>query len=316
VIAVMDRACPACGGTLASWISARPAEPDMVEPIALLRCGACGTAVTAVPAPAHAHDSGAYTTARPRLSVALAPLLRWFDRRRLARLGAPDGARLLDVGAGRGRFVATALASGFQAGGIEPSRRGVTAAASEYGVALQQATLAQAGVEPGTVQAVTLWHVLEHLDDPGDALERIARWLEPDGHLLVAVPNLASLQARIGGARWYHLDVPRHRTHFTAKGLETLLRRHGFEPLRTSHLVAEQNPYGMWQTLVNRFTRTPSYLYNLLKRNAPARSPDLALTVAFLPMTVPAALVELAAGLARRGGTITVLARPAPARRL
>jgi SAM-dependent methyltransferase len=272
--------------------------------------------VTLTPAPPAAHDSGAYATARPRLSVALGPLLRWFDRRRLARIGAPDGARVVDVGAGRGRFVATALANGFQAGGIEPSRRGVTAAASEYGVALQQATLAEAGVEPGTVEVVTLWHVLEHLDDPGEALERIARWLEPDGRLLVAVPNLASLQARIGGPRWYHLDLPRHRTHFTATGLQMLLRRHGFEPLRTSHLVAEQNPYGMWQTLVNRFTRTPSYLYNLLKRNAPARSRDLAVTVAFLPMTVPAALVELAAGLARRGGTITVLARPAPARRL
>ena len=311
----MDRECPACGGALASWMTARSAEPGSEEPIVLLRCIACGSAVTLTPAPPDAHDSGAYATSRPRLSVALAPLLRWFDRRRLARLGAPVGARLLDVGAGRGRFVATALANGFQGAGIEPSRRRVTAAASEYGVALQQATLAQAAVDPGTVQAVTLWHVLEHLDDPGDALERIASWLEPDGLLLVAVPNLSSLQARIGGARWYHLDLPRHRTHFTATGLETLLRRHGFEPLRTSHVVAEQNPYGMWQTLVNRFTRTPSYLYNLLKRNASARSPDLAVTVAFLPMTIPAALLELAAGLARRGGTITVLARPAPAPR-
>jgi 2-polyprenyl-3-methyl-5-hydroxy-6-metoxy-1,4-benzoquinol methylase len=312
----MDRKCPACGGGLASWITARSAEPGSEEPILLLRCGACGSAVTLTPAPPDAHDSGAYATARPRLSVALGPLLRWFDRRRLARLGAPSGARLLDVGAGRGRFVATARANGFQAGGIEPSRRGVTAAASEYGVELQRGTLAEADVERGTLQAVTLWHVLEHLDDPGEALEAITGWLEPDGLLLVAVPNLASLQARIGGPRWYHLDLPRHRTHFTATGLEMLLRRQGFEPLRTSHLVAEQNLYGMWQTLVNRFTRTPSYLYNMLKRNAPARSPDLAVTVAFLPMTVPAALLELAAGLARRGGTITVLARPAPARRL
>ncbi len=307
--------CPACGGALAPWIVAHSAEPNIDEPIALLRCGNCGTAVTGAPAPPDAHEAGAYAAARPRLSVALGPLLRWFDRRRLARLGAPEGARLLDVGAGRGRFVATALASGFQAEGIEPSRRGVTAAASEYGVALRQATLGEAVVEPGSVEAITLWHVLEHLDDPGAALERIARWLRPDGRLLVAVPNLASLQARIGGPRWYHLDLPRHRTHFTAAGLETLLRRHGLEPLRTSHVVAEQNPYGMWQTLVNRFTRTPSYLYNLLKRNAPARSLDLVVTIAFLPMTIPAALLELAAGLARRGGTISVLARPAPARR-
>ena len=306
----MDRACPACGGALAPWITVRSSEPRLEVPFPLLRCAACGTAVTATPAPPEVHESGAYATRRPRLSRALAPLLRWFDRRRLARLNLAPGARVLDVGAGRGRFVATARAQGFLSEGIEPSRRGIEAAAAEYAVALQHATLEDASPTQA-FDAVTLWHVLEHVDDPGAALERAAAWLTTDGVLLVAVPNLDSLQARIGGQRWYHLDVPRHRTHFTARGLETMLRRHGFEPLRTSHLVAEQNLFGMWQTLVNRVTETPSYLYNLLKRNAAARPLDLALTVGFLPVAVPAAALELAAGAMRRGATVTVLARRA-----
>jgi hypothetical protein len=75
--------------------------------------------------------------------------------------------------------------------------------------------------------------------------------------------------------------------------------------------VLEQNPFGMWQTLANRLTRAPSYLYNLLKRNAPARSTDLLVTVALLPLAPAAALLELVAGLARRGGTIAVIARRA-----
>jgi 2-polyprenyl-3-methyl-5-hydroxy-6-metoxy-1,4-benzoquinol methylase len=306
----MDQSCPACGGALVQWMTTRSSEPRFLESVSLLRCKACGTAVTLTPAPPEAHDSGAYATRRPRLSRALAPLLRWFDRRRLARLRLRPGARVLDVGAGRGRFVATARAHGFLGEGIEPSRRGVESAASEYGVALERATLEEADPN-GSYDAVTLWHVLEHLDDPGAALGRVAGWLAPDGVLLVAVPNLDSLQARIGRARWYHLDVPRHRTHFTARGLERLLRRHGFEPLRTSHLVAEQNLFGMWQTLANRVTPTPSYLYNLLKRNVTIDALDLALTTVFLPVAGPAALLEIGAGLARRGGTITVLARRA-----
>jgi hypothetical protein len=68
----------------------------------------------------------------------------------------------------------------------------------------------------------------------------------------------------------------------------------------------------MWQSLVNRATRHPSYLYNLLKRNAPLSSPDLALTVAALPLAPLAFLLELLAGLLRRGGTVAVLARVAP----
>ncbi|MGI8803687.1 MAG: class I SAM-dependent methyltransferase, partial [Solirubrobacteraceae bacterium] len=249
----------------------------------------------------------------PRLSRAARPLLDRFDRRRLRLIGRP-GARLLDVGAGRGRFVAAARAAGYRAEGIEPSLRGVTAARDAYGVSLRHENLAGADVAPGSVEVITIWHVLEHLDDPGRALATLAGWLEPGGAILVGVPNLASLQARIGGARWYHLDVPRHRTHFTARGVVLALEAAGLEPVRVTHVLAEHNPFGMWQSLVSRLTRRPSYLYNLLKRNAPLRSRDLPITVAGLGLLPAAAVLELAAGLARRGGTVAVLARRPGAR--
>jgi 2-polyprenyl-3-methyl-5-hydroxy-6-metoxy-1,4-benzoquinol methylase len=161
------------------------------------------------------------------------------------------------------------------------------------------------------VDVVTLWHVLEHLQDPAAALDRIATWLRPGGGLVVGVPNLASLQAQIGGERWYHLDVPRHRVHFTTGGLHALLRSCGFTVHATRHTLLEHNPFGMWQTLVSRLTRHPSYVYNVLKRNAPLRSADLAISLAALPMVPVAAALELAAGAAGRGGTIAVLARRA-----
>jgi SAM-dependent methyltransferase len=176
---------------------------------------------------------------------------------------------------------------------------------------VERASIGNAAVPAASLDAVTLWHVLEHLDDPGAALVTIAGWLRPGGALLVGVPNLASWQARLGGERWYHLDVPRHRVHFTAAGVEALLRAGGFEPVRTSHVLLEHNPFGMWQSFVNRFTAHPSYLYNLLKRNAPARSRDLLITMLALPLAPVAALAELAAGLVRRGGTIAILARRA-----
>jgi SAM-dependent methyltransferase len=235
-------------------------------------------------------------------------LLDGFDRRRLRLLGAP-GPRLLDVGAGRGRFVAAARAAGFDAAGIEPSARGVRAAREQYAVDLRAEEIAAATVDPGSLDAITLWHVLEHLDDPAAALADLAGWLRPGGVILIGVPNLASWQAAIGGPRWYHLDVPRHRTHFTAKGLLLLLARVGLEPVTTTQVLAEHNPFGMWQSIVNRVTTRPSYLYNLLKRNAPLQSGDLAITLAALPLIPFAVALELAAGLAGHGGTIAVLAR-------
>jgi hypothetical protein len=100
--------------------------------------------------------------------------------------------------------------------------------------------------------------------------------------------------------------------HFTPAGIRSLLWSGGFAPVRTHQVLAEHNPFGMWQSFVNRGTQSPSYLYNLLKRNAPLRPRDLSITVLGLPLAPIAALAELLAGVAGHGGTIAVLARRVP----
>jgi SAM-dependent methyltransferase len=252
-------------------------------------------------APAEAYESAA----NPRLSGIARPVLARFDRARLAMLGPPRGA-LLDLGAGRGRFVASARAAGWSAEGIEPSARGVAAARAVYGVELSRAPLAEAA---GTYDAVSLWHVLEHLDDPDDAIAHVGRLLGSGGLLLVGVPNLASVQARIGRDRWFHLDLPRHRTHFTPAGLRALLERHGFVVERERHTLLEHNPFGLWQSLVNRFTTTPSWFFNALKRNAPLVWTDALIMLALLPLAPVCLVAEWLFGRAGRGGTIAVVAR-------
>jgi 2-polyprenyl-3-methyl-5-hydroxy-6-metoxy-1,4-benzoquinol methylase len=303
--------CPACGGPLIDWRSVPSSEPALGERrFELRRCLSCGSAVTVGDPVPESHDTGAYRAGQPRLYRIARPILGAFDRHRLRlvrELAAPR-ARLLDAGAGRGRFVVSARAAGYDAFGIEPSSRGAEAAAA-IGATVQRASLETAEIAERSVDVATVWHVLEHLDDPGEAVARLHAWVRPDGGLLVGVPNLASLQARLGGERWYHLDVPRHRVHFTPAGIHALLRGHGFEVVRTDHLLLEHNPFGMWQSLVNRLTTNPSYLYNLLKRNAPMRSRDLAITGVAVALAPFAAALELGAAVAGRGGTIAVLAR-------
>jgi SAM-dependent methyltransferase len=288
----------------------RASEPAVARSFLLVRCGGCGTAVTAGPPSPDLHDTGAYTVDPPRLARGAAPVLHAFDRARLRLLApvAPPPGRLLDVGAGRGRFVAAAQAAGYAASGLEPSAGRVDAAARHHDVPLTRGGIEEADVAAGSLDAATLWHVLEHTEAPDAATARIAGWLRPGGALLVGVPNLGSLQARVGGGRWYHLDVPRHRTHFTVPGLLALLRRAGLEPVAVHHVLAEHNAFGMWQSLVNRATTTPSYLYNLLKRNAGPAPADLAVSLLALPLVPAAAGLELAAGAARRGGTVAVAA--------
>ncbi len=289
----------------------RSSEPALGERrFELRRCLSCGSAVTVGDPLPESHDTGAYRAGQPRLYNLARPVLGAFDRHRLRLVGelAAPTARLLDAGAGRGRFVSSARDAGYDAFGIEPSARGAEAAAA-IGAPVQRASFETATIEDGSVDVATVWHVLEHLDDPGAAVASLHGWLKPDGGVLVGVPNLASLQATVGGERWYHLDVPRHRVHFTPAGTEALLRRHGFEVVRTDHLLLEHNPFGMWQSLVSRATTDPSYLYNLLKRNASLRWRDLAITAVGAALAPFAAVLELGAELMRRGGTIAVLAR-------
>jgi 2-polyprenyl-3-methyl-5-hydroxy-6-metoxy-1,4-benzoquinol methylase len=235
---------------------------------------------------------------------------RVYERQKLAlvkrRLAPP--ARLLEVGAGQGRFVVAARDAGYDAYGLEPSARAVEFAA-RAGVELEHSSLETAAVGAGELDGVVLWHVLEHLENPAEALRTVGAWLRPGGLLLLGVPNLASLQAAIGGERWLHLDVPRHRHHFTPAGLRTLLPASGFSIESEHQMLLEHNPFGMWQAWLDRVTSTPSYAYNLVKRNAAPTVrdlvPTLALIVAF-PLAVVAEAIACSFG---RGGTVAVVAR-------
>lgn len=311
--APVSAACPACAGTLRPWRTVPTSDVSLPGRFALERCASCGTAVTSGPAPTFedAHDGGSYATRRPRGSGLAAPILGAFDRQRLRLLARHDArtGRLLDAGAGRGRFVAAARDAGWDAGGLEPADRGVEAARDVYGVKLQRAGIEDARVDPASVDAITLWHVLEHVDDPRATLGTLRDWLRPGGLVLVGVPNLRALQARIGGDRWFHLDIPRHRTHFTPEGLAATAEAAGLEIVAFHGVLLEHNPFGMWQSVVNRLSGTTSYLYYLLKHAAPLRARPLAITLLAVPLLPLLAAVEALAGAAGRGGTMVLVAR-------
>lgn len=302
-------ACPACRGRLAPWIEVPAGEPSEPRTFPLSRCGECGTAVTGgdPPGPA-AYERGVYAPGAPRAAPVVGMVQRLTvgqPARVLTRAGIRPGARVLDAGAGRGRLVAELRRRGLAAEGIEPSARSAGAAA-RAGLPVARRSIDEH--EDSGLDAVVVWHVLEHLDDPAAALQRMRSWLGPGGLMLVGVPNVASLQARIAGPAWMHFDVPRHRVHLTPGGLRSLFVRSGFKPGPTEHMVWEHNPAAMWMALLSRAGMSPAYPFHLLKRNAPARSRDLVLTLAGLPLVPVAVGMEAAAATGGRGGTIAGLA--------
>lgn len=314
----MARVCPACAvAELAPWRRASASDPQLAGSAGfeLARCPSCGSAATLGVAAPGLYEAGTYAPARGLLAPLAAPLRALADRDRMRFVrDLRPGERVLEVGAGDGRFVARMRAAGLDAWGIDPSPAAREAALG-LGVEVVGASVEQAAVEPASQGGVVVWHALEHFDEPAEALRSIRRWLRPGGTLVVAVPNLAGLAARIGGDRWFGQDVPRHRSHLTPAGLRALLERTGFRPGRLRQLVVEQNPLGMWQTLLNRLTRERDFAFRLLKRDLAGISPatrrrDLAVTAIAGAALVPVAIgLELAAGAAGYGGSIVADAR-------
>src|SRR4029079_5907411 len=117
------------------------------------------------------------------------------------------------------------------------------------GVPAMCATLSRAPIAPGSCAAITMFHVLEHLYDPGCSLAAARQLLRPDGRLILQVPNAACWQFLLFGERWNGVDVPRHLINFKASDLDKLLDACGFEVLRHKYFSLRDNLAGLATTL-------------------------------------------------------------------
>jgi 2-polyprenyl-3-methyl-5-hydroxy-6-metoxy-1,4-benzoquinol methylase len=132
---------------------------------------------------------------------------------------------LLDIGAGTGDFLLFAQTKGFQVVGVEPNPK-ARQLSSEKGIPL----LEQLGaVADQKFDAITLWHVLEHLPNLDQQITNMVSLLNDDGVLVIAVPNFKSYDAKHYGSYWAAFDVPRHLWHFSKTSITKLFDPHGLE---------------------------------------------------------------------------------------
>lgn len=308
-------ACVACGSV----------GPDRgfaaVEPgFEILRCASCGLGRTS-PGVAESeigrhYPESYYGKGNVRFNRLFEAMTRVFQRRR-ARVLRRRAARgeILDVGCGRGFLLSYMASMGFSARGVELSDAAAWHAREKLGLDVQTGDFLKTSHRPASFTAVVFWHTLEHFPRPEECLARAGELLRPGGLLAVAVPNSDSLQARLFGRHWFHLDVPRHYWHFTTPALAKLLARRGFRVVQLDHFCFEQNPFGWLQSFYNALGFEHNLLYTLLKAGA-ARTvqawerPFQSLLIALLlPVLLPLSLLmTLVEAALRRGGTIEVYA--------
>ena len=130
--------------------------------------------------------------------------------------------RHLDMGAGTGAFVHLMNLSGWTSTGIEPDGDARENAIALHGTRLQDIDSFY-HLEERSLDAITLWHVLEHVHELHQYLDQLMTIIKPAGKLFIAVPNYASWDANHYKQYWAAYDVPRHLYHFSPAPMRRLI---------------------------------------------------------------------------------------------
>jgi len=147
--------------------------------------------------------------------------------------------RLLDIGCSVGFMLEAASKLGFNAEGLELNKKAVDIALSKK-LNVKMSGIAEVGYGKNSFDVVILNHILEHIFNPVEFIQRIGEILKNDGLLIIGVPNHDSLAANVIKCRWYGWGIPEHIWHFDRVSLKYLLLKSG---LRIKELVQNSQHY-------------------------------------------------------------------------
>ncbi len=217
--------CNLCGGNAVRVLSHRSRSGKSLRTVICLACGL----VWSDPRP---HDAKQFYEDEYRLSYknAYSPRPKHVLRagkvalsrfEKIARL-LTGRKTVLDVGTGGGEFAYLLQSLGHCVSGVEPNKGYADYSIKEYGLAAQVGFIQDVVFPPESFDVVTIWHVLEHTEDPGAVLALLRSWLKIDGIVVVEVPNVeATCQAPRSTFHEAHLY------NFNCVSLRRLARKHG-----------------------------------------------------------------------------------------
>lgn len=192
----------------------------------------------------------------------------------------PKG-RLLEVGCGSGVFLVAMRRRGWVVAGLEPHQTSAQDLRTHHGLDVRAGMLEDAPIQWGPFDAVALLDVIEHLVDPAAALAKVRALLRPGGVLILATPNVASLEHRLFGRQWFALQPPDHLWLFSPDSLRRTVAMAGFDQVSLAaspvayawpslcRCLGIQAPSGAFDAAMKVVTAGPMALLGML-RGAPA----------------------------------------------
>ena len=314
--------CSLCGGTESRDCFSAYDFDQSSERFTLLQCTSCNLGLTRpVPAPAamdRYYPEAYYGSGKRKFSGVIELLTVLACKQRAKKIlkesvkakSVDRTKKVLDVGCGRANLLRSLKDLGYECYGAE--RSGFPAESQATGIKIFKGSVAEGQYEDGIFDAVVIWHVLEHLHEPFNTLDEIARITRNKGIIAIAVPNFSSLQSSWFKSDWFHLDLPRHLYHFDVDNLCQVLKQKGYSIQSVSTSSLEQNIFGFVQSLQNKlkFLGKPNEFYKLIQRRSGLKHHlKLMLWLLITVLILPLAIVEYVIScIVKRGACVIIFA--------
>jgi 2-polyprenyl-3-methyl-5-hydroxy-6-metoxy-1,4-benzoquinol methylase len=256
--------CPICDSSLKDH--ALIVKDYMVsgESFAITRCRNCSFLYTN-PRPSSAqlgkyYDSEQYLSHQSKQKTLFGRMYEWARNRALHQklkwieFNAKKGS-LLDYGCGAGYFLKYAERNGWESTGIEPNEKAKSLASKDFNGNLYS------GIDQLPKQkfdAITLFHVLEHVPNLNETLEGLRKRLHKDGTLFIALPNHESNDAKKYKEFWAAWDVPRHLYHFNPYTAALLFKKHRLSLQKVLPMKMDAYYVSLLSEQYKEGTRSPS----------------------------------------------------------
>lgn len=172
--------------------------------------------------------------------------------------------KILDIGCGNGEFLSKISNTKFEKFGIEINAEGYELCKEKHMTVFNK-ELKDVQFQDEFFDIVTLWHVIEHLENPIETVKLIKKILKKDGILVLATPNTDSFGFKYGKNFWFHLDSPRHLMLFNNKSLNYFFKSAGFKVVNKKNLFYDY-PLDLFWSVRNSNIKVFAYLfYPLIK---------------------------------------------------
>lgn len=214
--------CPACNSTEIHLSFVANDYFLSGEEFQVMQCSICSLRFTS-PRPSAA-ESGRYyeskdyishDTSRKDLLTHIYTLARNFMLGKKFKIVRKHirGKKILDIGCGTGEFLNHCKINGLEAYGVEVNQKPRDAAKMNYDLDVR-GNIAEFSPEQFKFDCISLWHVLEHIHELEKTMDHLKAYLNPEGVLIIALPNCRSWDADHYGKFWAAWDLPRHIYHF------------------------------------------------------------------------------------------------------